>query len=52
MLSILVAIWSLRLGSHLLRHLRSKGAAYAEYQRTTSMFLPWPPKKTPARFSP
>lgn len=32
--------------------LRSKGAAYAEYQRTTSAFFPWPPKKTTPRPSP
>jgi len=32
--------------------LRSKGAAYAEYQRTTSVFFPWPPKKPSARLCP
>jgi steroid 5-alpha reductase family enzyme len=32
--------------------LRSKGAAYAEYQRTTSVFFPWPPKKPSTRLSP
>ena len=24
---------------------RSKGAAYREYQQTTSAFLPWPPRR-------
>jgi cyclopropane-fatty-acyl-phospholipid synthase len=26
--------------------LRSRGDAYREYQRTTSVFVPWPPKET------
>lgn len=30
------------------RALRSRGEAYREYQRTTSMFFPWPPKETTA----
>jgi steroid 5-alpha reductase family enzyme len=28
--------------------LRSRGAAYREYQRTTSMFVPWRPGRSPA----
>ena len=28
--------------------LRSRGEAYAEYQRTTSAFVPWPPKRVRA----
>jgi steroid 5-alpha reductase family enzyme len=27
---------------------RSKGAAYADYVRRTSGFIPWPPRQRPA----
>ena len=30
------------------RALQSRGEAYREYQRTTSVFFPWPPKETSA----
>ena len=29
--------------------LRSRGDAYRRYQQTTSMFIPWFPKKTPPK---
>ncbi len=32
--------------------LRSKGQAYADYQRETSMFIPWFPKKSPLQVQP
>jgi hypothetical protein len=47
---VLTAVWGLRLGWHtgkrlLEKHMaRSKGAAYADYVRRTSGFIPWPPR--------
>ncbi|KRG43285.1 hypothetical protein ARC20_00860 [Stenotrophomonas panacihumi] len=32
--------------------LRTRGQAYRDYQRTTSMIFPWPPRRSPASESP
>jgi steroid 5-alpha reductase family enzyme len=41
LVAALVAIWSLRLGSHI----AARGKRYRAYQSRTSMFFPLPPQK-------